>query len=40
MSWAKMGTIGEKNGMGLTEAEYIMKMWKEYTKELHEKKSS
>ena len=37
MSWAKMGTIGEKNGMDLTEAEDIMKTWKEYTKELHKK---
>ena len=28
---AKMGTIGEKNGMDLTETEDIMKRWKEYT---------
>ena len=28
---AKMGTIKERNGMDLTEAEDIMKRWKEYT---------
>ena len=28
---AKMGTIKERNGMDLTEAEYIKKMWQEYT---------
>ena len=33
----KMGTIKERNGMYLTEAEDIKKRWQEYTKELHEK---
>ena len=30
---AKMGTIKERNGMGLTEAEHIKK-WQEYIEEL------
>ena len=34
---AKMGTIKDKNGMGLTEAEDIKKRWQEYTKELNKK---
>ena len=29
---AKMGTIKERNGMDLTEAEDIKKRWQEYTK--------
>ena len=29
---AKMGTIKDRNGMDLTEAEDIKKRWKEYTK--------
>ena len=29
---AKMGTIKDKNGMGLTEAEDIKKRWQKYTK--------
>ena len=33
----KMGTIKDKNGMDLTEAEDIKKRWQEYTKELHTK---
>ena len=33
---AKMGTIKDKNGMDLTEAEDIKKRWKEYT-ELYKK---
>ena len=33
---AKMGTIKDKNGMELTEAEYI-KRWQEYTEELYRK---
>ena len=33
---AKMGTIKDKNGMELTEAEYI-KRWQEYTEELYKK---
>ena len=34
---AKMGTIKERNGMNLTEAEKLKKRWQEYTEELHEK---
>ena len=34
---AKMGTVKDRNGMDLTEAEDIMKMWQEYTEELHKK---
>ena len=30
-----MGTINDKNGMDLTEAEDIKKSWQEYTEELH-----
>ena len=32
-----MGTIKERNGMDLTEAEDIKKRWQEYTEELYEK---
>ena len=32
-----MGTIKDKNGMDLTEAEDIKKRWQEYTEELHKK---
>ena len=32
---AKMGTINERNGMDLTEAEEIKKRWQEYTEELY-----
>ena len=35
-SHAKMGTIKDRNGMGLTEAEDI-KRWQEYTEELYKK---
>ena len=35
---AKMGTIKDRNGMDLTEAEDIKKRWQEYTKELLQKK--
>ena len=31
---AKMGTIKDRNGMDLTEAEDIKKSWQEYTEEL------
>jgi len=31
------GTIKDKNGKDLTEAEEIMKRWPEYTKELYKK---
>ena len=34
---AKMGTIKDRNGMDLTEAEDIKKRWQEYTKELHKR---
>ena len=34
---AKMGTIKDKNGMNLTEAEDIKKRWQEYTEELNKK---
>ena len=34
---AKMGTIKDKNGMDLTEAEDIKKSWQEYTEELYRK---
>ena len=36
---AKMGTIKDRNGMDLTEAEDIKKRWKEYTEELYKKRS-
>ena len=36
---AKMGTIKDRNGMDLTEAEDI-KRWQEYTEELYKKRSS
>ena len=35
---AKMGTIMDRNGMDLTEAEDIKKRWQEYTEELYKKK--
>ena len=34
---AKMGSIKDRNGMGLTEAEDIKKRWQEYTEKLHKK---
>ena len=34
---AKMGTIKDRNGMDLTEAEGIKKRWQEYTAELYKK---
>ena len=34
---AKMGTIKDRNGMDLTEAEDIKKRWQEYTEELYTK---
>ena len=36
---AKMGSIKDRNGMDLTEAENIKKRWQEYT-ELYKKRSS
>ena len=35
---AKMGTIKNRNGMDLTEAEDIKKRWQEYTKNYKKKK--
>jgi len=32
---AKMGTIKDRNGMNLKEAENVKKRWQEYTEELH-----
>ena len=37
---AKMGSIKDRNGMDLTEAEDIKKRWQEYTEELYKKTSS
>ena len=37
---AKIGTIKDRNGMDLTEAEDIKKRWQEYTEELYKKKKS
>ena len=34
---AKMGTIKDRNGAEVTEAESIRKRWKEYTEELYRK---
>ena len=34
---AKMGSIKDRNSMGLTEAEDIKKRWQEYTEELYKK---
>ena len=34
---AKMGTIKDRDGMDLTEAEDIKKRWQEYTEELYKK---
>ena len=34
---AKMGSIKDRNGLDLTEAEDIKKTWQEYTEELYEK---
>ena len=34
---AKMGSIKDKNGMNITEAEDIKKRWQEYTGELYKK---
>ena len=33
----KMGSIKDRNGMDLTEAEIIKKRWQEYTEELYKK---
>ena len=34
---AKMGTINDRNGMDLTEAEDTKNRWQEYTEELYKK---
>ena len=34
---AKMGSIKDRKGMDLTEAEDIKKRWREYTEELYKK---
>ena len=34
---AKMGSRKDRNGMNLTEAEDIKKIWQEYTEELYKK---
>ena len=38
MFHAKMGSIKDRYGMDLTEAEEIKKRWQEYTEELYQKK--
>ena len=35
--YAQVGSIKDRNGMDLTEAEDIKKRWQEYTKELYKK---
>ena len=35
---SKIGTIKDRNGMDLTEAEDIKKRWQEYREELYKKK--
>ena len=35
---AKMGSIKDRNGLDLTEAEDMKKRWKEYTEKLYKKK--
>ena len=37
---AKMGSIKDRNGRDLKEAEDIKKRWQEYTAELYKKRSS
>ena len=37
---AKMGSIKNRSGMDLAEAEYIKQRWQEYTEELVQKRSS
>ena len=40
ISHAKMGSIKDRNGMDLIEAEDIKKRWQDYTEELYKKRSS
>ena len=35
---AEMGSIKDRNGLDLTETEYIKKRWQEYTEELYKKR--
>ena len=35
--YAKIGSVKDRNGMDLTEAEDIKKRWQEYTEELHKR---
>ena len=35
--YAKMGTVEDRNGVDITEAEDIKERWQEYTEELHKK---
>ena len=37
---AKMGSIKDRNGRDITEAEDIKKSWQKYTEELYKKRSS
>ena len=37
---AKMGSVKDRNGMDLTEAEDTKNTWQEYTEELNKKRSS
>ena len=37
MFHAKMGTVNDRNGKDLTEAEDIKKRWQQYTEELYRK---
>ena len=37
---AKRGSVKDRNGMDLTEAEDIKKRWQEHTEELYKKRSS
>ena len=37
---SKMGSIKDRNGMDLTEAEDIKKRWQEYIEELYKKRTS
>ena len=37
---AKVGSIKDRNGREITEAEDIKKMWQEYTEDLYKKRSS
>ena len=34
---AKMGSIKDRNGMDITEAEAVKKRWQEYTEQLYQK---